>query len=129
MIFPGFPGIPGLSEPWWFKAKENLSNTIMNDIQYNEGYIVQTRKLTYNLRSHTNFMRYFVNTKRFDLNLLCDFDSNEWNLVPLEIKNASNLHTFKNKIRKLDAKECRCNLCPPCVSNLGFVNLVKVGFN
>ena len=37
-----------------FKFKENLSNTIMNDI-------LQTRTLPYNLRSNTDFARSFVN--------------------------------------------------------------------
>ena len=36
-----------------FKIKENLSNTIMNDI-------LQTRTLTYNLRSQTDFAGGFV---------------------------------------------------------------------
>ena len=38
-----------------FKVKENLSNTIMNDI-------LQTRTLPYNLRSQTDFARSFVIT-------------------------------------------------------------------
>ena len=42
-----------------FKFKENLSNT-MSDI-------LQTRTLTYNLKSQTDFVRSFVNTSRFDL--------------------------------------------------------------
>ena len=46
-----------------FKVKENLSNTIMNDI-------LQTRTLPYNLRSTTDFARSFVNTGRFGLSSL-----------------------------------------------------------
>ena len=38
-----------------YKVKENLSNTIMNDI-------LQTRTLPYNLRSNTDFTKSFVNT-------------------------------------------------------------------
>ena len=41
-----------------------------------------------------------------------------------DIKNASNLNIFKNKIRKWGPKECHCYLCQPYVTNLGFVNLV-----
>ena len=93
------------------KVKKNLSNTIMNNI-------LQTRILLFNLRSNTNFARSFVNTSRFGLNLLRYFASVVW------IKNASNLNIFKNKIRKLEPKECHCDLCRPYVSNLGFVNMV-----
>ena len=45
-----------------FKVKENLSNSIINDT-------LQTRTLTYNLRSQTDFTS-FVNTSRFGLNSL-----------------------------------------------------------
>ena len=95
----------------------NLSNTIMNDI-------LQTRTLPYNLRSNTDFARISVNTSRFGLNSLRYFASKVWNIVPSDIKNASNLNIFKNKIRNWEPKECHCNLCQPYVSNLGFANLV-----
>ena len=98
-------------------VKENLSNTIMN-------YILQTKTLPYNLRSQTDFARSFVKTSRFGLNSLRDFASKVWNLVLPDIKNAINLHIFKNKIRKWEPKECHCDLCRPYVSNLGFINLV-----
>ena len=62
--------------------------------------ILQTRALPFNLRSQTDFARSFVNTNRFGLNSLRYFASKVWNIIPLDIKNASNLHTFKNNIRK-----------------------------
>ena len=52
----------------FFKVKENLSNTIMSDI-------LQTRTLTYNLRSQIDFARSFVNTSRFGLNSHCYYAS------------------------------------------------------
>ena len=73
-----------------FKVKDNLSNTVMNDI-------LQTRSLPYNLRSQTDFVRSFVNTSRFGLNPLRYFASKVWNIVPSDIKNASNHHIFKNE--------------------------------
>ena len=87
-----------------FKVKENLSNTIMSDI-------LKTRTLPYNLRPNTDFARSVVNTNIFDLNSLRYFASKVWNIVPTDIKNASNLNTFKNKIRKCEPKECHCDLC------------------
>ena len=96
-----------------FKIKKNLSNTIMNDI-------LQSRTLTYNLRSQTDFVRSFVNTSRFGQNLPPYFASKVWNIIPLYIKNISYLRIFKNKIRKWEPKECHCDLCRPYVSNLGF---------
>ena len=76
-----------------FKVKENLSSRIMNDI-------LQTRTLAYDLTKQTDFARSFVNTSCFGLNSLRYSASKVWNIVPSDIKNASNLHIFKNKIRK-----------------------------
>ena len=70
--------------------------------------ILQTRTLTYNLRLQRNFARSFVNSRRFGLNSYCRFASKVWNILPSDIKNASNLHIFKNKVRKWEPKECHC---------------------
>ena len=86
--------------------------------------ILQTRTLPCNLRLNTDFARSSVNTSRFGLNSLRYFALKVWNIVPSDIKNASNINIFKNKIRKWEPKECHCDLCRPYVSNLGFVNLV-----
>ena len=47
-----------------------------------------------------------------------------WNIVPSDIKNASNLYIFNDKIMKWEPKECDCDLCQTYVSNLGFASLV-----
>ena len=86
--------------------------------------ILRARTLPYNLRSKTDFARSFVNISRFSLNSLRFFASKVWNIVASDIKNVSNLHIFKNKIRKWEPKEYHCDLCRTYVSNLGFVNLV-----
>ena len=86
--------------------------------------ILQTRTLPYNLRSNTDFARISVNTSRFGLNSLRYFASKVWNIVPSDIKNASNLNILKKKIRKWEPKECHSNPCQPYISNLAFVNLV-----
>ena len=72
-----------------FKVKENLPNTMMNDI-------LQTGALPYNLRSETDFAS-FINTSRFGLNSLRYFASKVWNIVPSDIKNASNLYFLEIK--------------------------------
>ena len=83
--------------------------------------ILKTTTVTYNLRVQTDFAQSIVSTSRFGLNSL---PSKVWNIVPSDIKNASNLHIFKNKIRKWKPKECHCDLRRPYFSNLGFINLV-----
>ena len=83
---------------------------------------LQIRTLTYNLRSQTDFAKSFVNTSRFALNSLRYLASKVWNIVPSDIKNASNFHIFKNQIGKVEP--LTCDLCRPYASNSVFVNLV-----
>ena len=94
-----------------FKFKENLLNITMSDI-------LQSRSLTYNLRSQTDFVGSFVNTRRFSLNSHRYYASKVWNIVLSDIKNVSNLHSFKNKIKKWKLKECHFDLFWSYVSNL-----------
>ena len=86
--------------------------------------VLQTRTLSYALRSNTDFERISVNTSHFGLNSLCYFALKVWNILTSDIKNASNLKISKSKKRKWESKECHCHLCQPYASNLGFVNLV-----
>ena len=60
--------------------------------------IFTTYVLNYNLRSQTHFFGNTVNTAKFDLNLLRYFASKVWSMIPIEIKNSSNVEMFKNKI-------------------------------
>ena len=76
--------------------------------------MLQTRTLTYNLRSQRDFARRFVNISR-------SFASIMLNIFQSGIKNARNIHIFRNKIRKWEPEEYHCNLCRPCVSNLGLL--------
>ena len=60
------------------KVKENISNTIMNDI-------LQTRTLKYNFKVTNRFSGSSVNTSHFGLNSLSYFASKVWKIVPSEI--------------------------------------------
>ena len=62
--------------------------------------IFQTRGITYNLRSQTNFGGYCVNTNRFGLNSLKVFAAKVWDILPLEIKNSDSMEVFKSEIPK-----------------------------
>ena len=62
--------------------------------------IFETRDIRYNLRSQTGFCTYCVNTNSFGLNSLKFFETNVWDIAPLEIKNSDRVEVFKSKIRK-----------------------------
>ena len=79
-----------------FKVKQNLPNSILRNI-------FQTRSVSYNLRSQTDFIRNNANTSRYGLNSMRCFASKLWQMIPLEIKNSVFIESFKVKIkRKVD---------------------------
>ena len=86
--------------------------------------ILKTRRLAYNLQSQTDFMRDYVNTRRYSLNSLSYFAPKVWDMIPIEIKNINSVQKLKTEIRKWAPENCSCYLCQPYVQNLGFVELV-----
>ena len=47
-----------------------------------------------------------------------------WNMVPQDIKQSTNLLTFKRNIEKWEIKDCPCRLCKNFVPGLGYVDNV-----
>ena len=76
-----------------YKIKENLSNEIMSSV-------FPPRLIKYNLRTQSEFFRNSVNSSKYGLNSIRFFVSKAWHIVPIEMKNLTNLEDFKNKIRK-----------------------------
>ena len=56
---------------------------------------LKARTLTYNLRSQTDFVRDYVNTRRYGLNSLSYFAPKVWDIIPLEIKNINSLQKLR----------------------------------
>ena len=99
-----------------FKVKENISNTIINDI-------FPTRLLNYSLRSQTDFFRNTINTAKYVLNSLRYFASKVWNMIPTEIKTLRLLKCLK--ISKWEPNDCDWKLCQYYLYRIGYVvNLV-----
>ena len=46
-----------------------------------------------------------------------------WEMVPNEIKAATNLIEFKNKIKRWKAVNCPCRLCKIYIAGVGFMNI------
>ena len=82
-----------------FKVKQRIANPILCDI-------FPLRFLDYNLRSQIHFSLSSVNTTHFGLNSLRYFASKAWNMVPLELKNLSDIEIFKFEIRKCKTMQC-----------------------
>ena len=99
------------------KVKQNLSNSLLCNI-------FQTRSISYNLRSLTDFIRSNASTSQYGLNSMRCFASKVWQMILLEIKNSVSIKSFKEKIRKWEPSSCDCRLCQRYIHNLGYVNLI-----
>ena len=75
------------------KVKKRIANPILCDV-------LPPRSIDYNLRSQIDFSVSSVNTTHFGLNSLQYFASKVWNMVPLDLKNLSDIGICKSEIRK-----------------------------
>ena len=61
-----------------FKVKQNLSNSMLSNI-------FRTQLISYNLRSHTDFIRSNASTSQYGLNSMICLASKVWQMIPMEI--------------------------------------------
>ena len=65
-----------------------------------------------------------VNTELKGKNLIRYFGAVIWNAVPFNIKTATSLNAFKNRIKSWKP-ECPCRLCKTYLQGLGFINITE----
>ena len=82
-----------------FKVEKGIAHPILYDI-------FPLRSIDYNLGSQTGFSVSSVNTTHFGSNSLGYFASKVWNMVPLELKDLTDVEIFKSEIRKWESRKC-----------------------
>ena len=75
----------------------------------------------YNLRSVSNFQTRNVRTVRYGTETLSFLATKIWALVPDDVKNASSIEVFKEKIKACNFDNCPCRICKTYIQNLGFI--------
>ena len=75
----------------------------------------------YNLRSPTEFQARNIHTVRYGTESLSFLAPKIWALVPENIKNASSIELFKQKIKGWNLNNCPCRLCKTFVQPIGFI--------
>ena len=100
-----------------FKVKQILSNSMLcNNFQ--------TRLISSNLRSQTDFIKSNTTTSLYGLNSMRSFVSKVRWMIPLENRNSVPIKIFKEKIRKWEPVICNYKLCQLYIRNLVYVNLI-----
>ena len=98
-----------------YKVKNNISPEIMRDIfhfQKNENY---------NLRSGIHLASRNMRTTLFGKETVSNLGAKIWPLLPEELKNASSLQVFKNKLKEWKPTSCQCQLCKTYIQHIGFI--------
>ena len=75
-----------------------------------------------NIRSQTDFEIPHVNSVKGQETLRC-LRPKIWDIIPRNIKKASSLTIFKNKIKNWVPEGCRCRLRKDYVQGLGYVSI------
>ena len=65
-----------------------------------------------------------VNTELKGKNSIRYFGAVIWNAVPINIKTATSLNDFKNRIKSWKP-ECSCRLCKTFLQGVGFINITE----
>ena len=66
----------------------------------------------------------FVNTELKRKNSIRYFGAAIWNAVPINIKTATSLNDFKNRIKSWKP-ECSCRLCNTFLQSVVFINITE----
>ena len=75
------------------------------------------RNIEYNLHSQTDFSFEAVYTTNYGLRSLRYFAPENWNMVPVDIRNVSNVSDFS-----WIPDACPCNLCRPYICQVEYIN-------
>ena len=104
-----------------FKVLKGLVPPFMSSIFANDQNLTAE-----NVSSNTRFKSTFYSsgipkTTNFGLETLKYLGPKVWDLVPVDIKSASSIAIFKNKIKHWVPINCPCRLCANYIPGLGFV--------
>ena len=98
-----------------YKVKNNISPEIMRKIfhfQENENC---------NLRSGTHLASRNMRATLFGKETVSNLGAKIWPLLLEELKNASSLQIFKNKLKEWKPISCPCRLCKTYIQHVGFM--------
>ena len=98
-----------------FKVYRSMSSPIFSEL-------LRQRDICYDLRSKSNFAVPNIKSVFHGSESISYLGPKIWDIVPLELKELTNLNAFKKGIKKWQPKNCPCRLCKQYVLNLGFIS-------
>ena len=95
-----------------YKTKSGLNPSFMKDV------FIQ-RNISYSLRHGDDAQLAKVRTTSFGVESIAYLGNKLWQKLPQEIKQSSNLPTFKKQIRCWNGGKCNCRLCKVYIPKVG----------
>ena len=83
--------------------------------------IFVTNDVPYSLRNGNGLLQPSARTTNFGIETTPFIGHKLWQTLPNEIKTASSLAVFKNRIKSWKGERCNCRLCRIFIPNLGFL--------
>ena len=87
-----------------FKTLNNLNPSFMKDM-------TEVKESNYDLRDTQKVIVPKFNTIRYGKNTFSYYAAHVWNLLPVEIKQNTELNTFKRLIKSWEGPKCSCSSC------------------
>ena len=102
-----------------YKSKNEIGPKLLKEIFKDSKYKGPT------LRTPKDFRRDNIETKNYGERSLSYFGSKVWRLLPIEIREADNLETFKKNIKGWKLEKCPCYLCKDFLEGVGLVDFCQ----
>ena len=97
-----------------YKVKNDIMPNVLSEF-------VTIREQNYNSRQPSDFLRDRANSTNYGIESIRILGPKIWDLVPNEMKLASNLNSFKERISKWKIKKCPCRLCKIFIQGVGYL--------
>ena len=103
-----------------FKVKLGIAPSFMNEIFAKR--VVPSNSVVTGLRHNSEFYNpHNPKTVYNGTETLRSLGPKVWDILPMNLKNSTNLEMFKRNIKIWIPKNCPCRLCRPYITGLGFI--------
>ena len=97
-----------------YKVRNNISPNFICEL-------FPKSDIAYNMRNTSDFKRPRVNTVFWGTETIRNIGPQIWDLLPLDIKMAPTLNSFKLQVKQWKPNNCPCRLCQPYLPGVGFI--------
>ena len=103
-----------------FKVKLGIAPSFMNEIFAKR--VVPSNSVVTGLRHNSEFYNpHNPKTVYYGTETLRSLGPKVWDILPMNLKNSTNLEMFKRNIKIWIPKNCPCRLCRQYITGLGFI--------